>query len=396
MAEQTQTPNEQEAFLRKNLRGGPDMTPEDTVPELLADRETKAMRERLAGDVNAHPEDTKAELLAEEQRIQEKKKQEEALRKKNDQADLTAAMTAAAAASASANTSAASRAWNERPEGSRQQETPGMREAAEKPQDNAFDVGSKSGHELGTNEFIIPRRIANNYTEVDGKFFSKDVDRPRLVFQDKGEKLTTSTTDKTAVADMVDLAKAKQWSTLKLSGSQEFRREAWLQAESQGIKTKGYTPKESDLVALENLRQQRATNTITPLAERKTEQEKAPQAQEERAASRHDLNKNQAGLHDAAQKNLTGNIEIVSKIPGMKDRSMEEVQKLAYWRGIVAEENKLQPPTIQKDALARFDAKATDPQFLAHLDKETQANVSEQTTDRAKEPQELDTHGQSL
>ena len=43
-----------------------------------------------------------------------------------------------------------------------------------------------------------------------------------------------------------------------LSGSQEFRREAWLQAESQGIKTQGYTPKQSDLAALETLRQERS------------------------------------------------------------------------------------------------------------------------------------------
>jgi hypothetical protein len=67
---------------------------------------------------------------------------------------------------------------------------------------------------------------------------------------------------------MVSLAKAKQWNSLKLSGSKEFRREAWLQAESQGIKTSGYTPKQADLAALEAMRQERATNSIQPVRER--------------------------------------------------------------------------------------------------------------------------------
>jgi len=38
---------------------------------------------------------------------------------------------------------------------------------------NALDA-DKTGRELGAGDFIVPRRIANRYTEVDGKFHSKD------------------------------------------------------------------------------------------------------------------------------------------------------------------------------------------------------------------------------
>ena len=255
---------------------------------------------------------------------------------------------------------------------------------------NSVDV-QRSGKELERGDFIVPRRITQAYTEVDGKFYAKDSNR--VMFEDKGEKLATSTTNKEAVADMVAYAKAKQWDSLKLSGSQEFRREAWLQAESQGIKTQGYTPKQSDLAALETLRQERSTNSITPLQERKAERETTVREEATTAAPRHDLNKNQAAMHVEASKFIATNMQALQKQPGMADKSVEDLTKLAYWRGIVAEENKLQPKPVQDEALARFDKQAVDPQFLKRLNQETEPKIQDKTTERV---QKRDTHEQSL
>ena len=255
---------------------------------------------------------------------------------------------------------------------------------------NSVDV-QRSGKELERGDFIVPRRITQAYTEVDGKFYAKDSNR--VMFEDKGEKLATSTTNKEAVADMVAYAKAKQWDSLKLSGSQEFRREAWLQAESQGIKTQGYTPKQADLAALETLRQERSTNAITPLQERKAERETVVREETTAAAPRHDLNKNQAAMHVEASKFIATNMQALQKQPGMADKSVEDLTKLAYWRGIVAEENKLQPKPVQDEALARFDKQAVDPQFLKRLNQETEPKIQDKTTERV---QKRDTHEQSL
>lgn len=259
---------------------------------------------------------------------------------------------------------------------------------------NSVDV-QRSGRELDRGDFIMPRQITRNYNEVDGKFFTKDKDRPLVMFEDKGDKLATSTTDKKAIEDMVTLAKAKQWDSLKLSGSQDFRREAWLQAESQGIKTQGFTPKQSDLAALEALRQERSTNSIQPVQERKQERDTQAQTQTQREAlaPRHDVNKNQASMHVEATKAIATNMQELQKRPGMGDKSVDELQKLAYWRGIVGEENKLQPKPVQDEALARFDKQAEDPQFLRRLDQETKVTVQERTTERV---QTRETHEQSL
>ena len=250
---------------------------------------------------------------------------------------------------------------------------------------NSVDV-QRSGRELQREEMIIPRRIIQTYTEVNGKFFAKDSNR--LMFEDSGEKLATSTTDKEAIADMVAYAQAKQWNSLKLTGSQEFRREAWLQAESQGIRTQGYTPKEPDLAALKSLTQERSTNAITPLQERKRE---APQGKLPAiAAPRHDINKDQAAMHAEASKNIASNIQALTQRPSMNGRSAEELTKLAYWRGIVQEETKLQPAR-QQEAVARFDKQAEDPQFLKHLNQETRGSIDDKTTDRAQK-RDMDEH----
>ncbi len=227
--------------------------------------------------------------------------------------------------------------------------------------DNSFDVKRK-GAELERGEFIMPRRIASTYTEHDGKFFAKDTSR--MMFHDKGDTLATSTTDKTAIADMVAYAKAKQWESLKLSGSQEFRREAWLQAESQGIKTQGFTPREKDLVELKTLTMERATNSITPLQDRA--KGRAPMEQPI-AAPRHDLNKNQAATASAAAQNSTTNIKELQKDPAMERYSMEDLGKIAFYRALIVEREKDSPPTVRDEAVAKFDKSMRDPAMVKAL-----------------------------
>jgi len=245
---------------------------------------------------------------------------------------------------------------------------------------NSVDVQRK-GKEIERDDIILPRQIVQAYNEVDGKFYAKD--SSRVMFEDKGEKLATSTTNKETIAHMVEYAKAKQWESLKLTGSQEFRREAWLQAESQGIKTQGYTPKDADLAALKELTLARSTNSITPLQERK--QEREAEAAPAVAAPRHDLNKNQAAMHGEATKNISANMQALQKQPAFANKEVEDLTKLAFWRGVVIEQNRNEPATVQNDALDRFDKLAQDPQFLKRINEETLGDVKERTTDQAKE-----------
>lgn len=88
-------------------------------------------------------------------------------------------------------------------------------------------------------------------------------DNPKTVlFEDKGKSIHTARDDKQTIQDMLDVAKAKGWDSIKISGSQEFKQQMWLEAESRGIATKGYKPSPEDLAILEQRRAERATNSI--------------------------------------------------------------------------------------------------------------------------------------
>jgi hypothetical protein len=256
--------------------------------------------------------------------------------------------------------------------------------------ENAIETPKRAGN-LGANEFVIPLSVATRYSAVDGKYFAKDgkKDTVREMFRDHGEKLTTSTTDKAAIADMVAVAKAKQWPSFKLSGDREFRREAWLQFESQGLRTTGYTPREVDLAELRTLTAERSTNRIEA-----AEIDLAGEAKGTRLAPRSQLNKSQSSIHTEAAKSLAANAVVLRD--KLKDRQFEDVAKLAYWRGVVMEENKYQPAAVQSEVLARFDEQAKDPEFLKTIENQTHATLDDKTIDRVEKSLKRDTPEHTL
>jgi len=244
-----------------------------------------------------------------------------------------------------------------------------------------MDLDNPTGKELGADEFILPRSVAQKYVDLDGKFYTKEKP-PRIAFEDRGNKLRTSSTDKGTIADMIAVARAKQWNSLKLSGSKEFRREAWLEAESQGLKTAGYSPKKEDLVALEALRQERATNNIQP----GSRQTKQTQQDESRYAPRHDLNKNQAQMHATATACMAMNLEELKKNPALANRTPEALEKLAFWRGIVQEMTKHDLKPAQDEALTKYDKAAENPDFLERLER-SDSKAQENATHAREEAQ---------
>jgi hypothetical protein len=120
----------------------------------------------------------------------------------------------------------------------------------------------KNKSAIRTNDYTLPISIEHSYLKVGDKFFDKK--DKELRFQDSGDKLLTSSQDKVVIQGMVEIAKAKNWESIELSGTTEFKQKAWLEAETAGLKTSGYKPKEADLVELEALRKERSLDTIKP------------------------------------------------------------------------------------------------------------------------------------
>ena len=218
-----------------------------------------------------------------------------------------------------------------------------------------LDIENATGQELEPGEFVLPSRIAKKYIELQGKYYTHDRP-PKVAFEDRGAQLRTATVNREAIGDMVALAHAKQWDSLKVTGSREFRREVWVEAESQGIKTTGYTPTPADLAALEFKRRERATNSIQP---------NEPQ---EQRAPRHDINKNQAQMHIVATEQIPANTVELKRNPALAGLPLEELSRLAYWRGIAKEAAKFDSTASQEETLARFDKAAENTTFLDRLE----------------------------
>lgn len=60
-------------------------------------------------------------------------------------------------------------------------------------------------------------------------------------------RITTKFDDQKTVSAILDLAESRGWQRVKLTGSNEFKREAWVQAQERGIETVGYKPKQTDI-----------------------------------------------------------------------------------------------------------------------------------------------------
>jgi hypothetical protein len=106
-----------------------------------------------------------------------------------------------------------------------------------------------------------PERVCKRYLRAGNQYFLKDAPY-QLAFEDLGPCLVTEHNRPDVVESMVDMAHAKAWLRIRVSGHEEFRREVWLQGTLLGIEVNGYEPKAADLARLTDARQARLNNRI--------------------------------------------------------------------------------------------------------------------------------------
>ncbi|EBU9738333.1 hypothetical protein BZS74_22530 [Salmonella enterica subsp. enterica serovar Oranienburg] len=108
---------------------------------------------------------------------------------------------------------------------------------------------------------VVPDRVSKSYIEVEGKYYFQN--RPdSLAFVDKGAKLQTKLSNSQVAGSMIDIAEARGWTEIQVKGTEDFRREAWLQATARGLTAHGYKPKEEDLARLKKVAGERNINEV--------------------------------------------------------------------------------------------------------------------------------------
>ena len=110
-------------------------------------------------------------------------------------------------------------------------------------------------------DYETPKGLADRYIRMEGKYLDFK-NHQTVMFEDKGKKLNTAQTNPQIINDMLDTAQAKNWDSIKISGSLAFKQQVWLEAELRGIKTTGYKPTQEDIAKRDYLLESRYRNSI--------------------------------------------------------------------------------------------------------------------------------------
>lgn len=98
--------------------------------------------------------------------------------------------------------------------------------------------------------------VLTRYKREDGTTEFRWNKTGKVAFVDRGDRITFSSITPTAVKAGLQVAKEKGWQAVEVKGSEDFRREAWIQAGLMGIELKGYRATKEDQDKLEQLRKE--------------------------------------------------------------------------------------------------------------------------------------------
>lgn len=188
-----------------------------------------------------------------------------------------------------------------------------------------FNNYAKNTPNLSDFEFELPSNIKNNYIAItknryllDQKtnYYDKnDKDQVNIAFEDRSSSLHTSRQDEKTIHAMLDMAQSKNWTAIKLKGTEEFKQKAWLEASLRGIEVKGYTPTEKDLAELQVKQQARTTNQVEMTAQKAPEFNQQTQQNEKVAQEQSAQEANQDELNTDNQEKSTDYKDVAEQPP---------------------------------------------------------------------------------
>ena len=111
-------------------------------------------------------------------------------------------------------------------------------------------------------------------------------DTSRVAFTESTFRLATDTNSPSVARSMVDVAEARNWRALRVSGNEDFKRMVWLEASVRGVKTLGYEPNPADMDVLKKEREARLVNRIEPIRSVGGDSPGAAAASAEKASAR--------------------------------------------------------------------------------------------------------------
>ena len=99
--------------------------------------------------------------------------------------------------------------------------------------------------EAQTDKFAERHQLYSADTRKERVYYS-DYQQKSEVLRASEQKITTKFEDQKTISAVLDLAEMKGWNRIKIHGTDEFKRELWVQAHVRGVETEGYQPTNTD------------------------------------------------------------------------------------------------------------------------------------------------------
>ncbi|CAD7741443.1 hypothetical protein LMG31884_47710 (plasmid) [Xanthomonas hydrangeae] len=103
--------------------------------------------------------------------------------------------------------------------------------------------------------------VEKSFYHVENKYYHRD-NKNRVAFVEGESKLRTAESDAYIAKSMVKVAEAKGWDSIKVAGTDEFRRAVWMEAALRGLQVRGYKPRDVDLAELAEKQDARLRNSV--------------------------------------------------------------------------------------------------------------------------------------
>jgi hypothetical protein len=108
--------------------------------------------------------------------------------------------------------------------------------AAENPKAETFKVARAD-----SDPWTVPESVRDRFVQDGQRFYFPD---GAPAFRDRGRRLTTTSENTQVVHSLIEIARARGWNEITVTGTERFRHEAWRQGRLAGLTVRGFRPSE--------------------------------------------------------------------------------------------------------------------------------------------------------
>jgi hypothetical protein len=153
-------------------------------------------------------------------------------------------------------------------EASRDGSKPRSEEATEKSA--ALETAAKSAGVRETRSipradsdpWTVPESVRDRFVQDGHRFYFPD---GHAAFRDLGRKLTTVSENTQVVRSLIEIAEARGWAEITVTGTERFKEEVWRQGRLAGLTVRGFRPSEEHQASLVRTMARRRTGPNQPV-----------------------------------------------------------------------------------------------------------------------------------